>query len=107
MSYFAAYGEPDDQDERAAIFKHMRDLADIFPGPIQLGPQVTKTAFKSGTHSASMIHFHGHATYAGDEPLKSALVLSDGNHIFDIGHEDLSSEALSSEALSAGPGTDF
>jgi CHAT domain-containing protein len=97
-AYFAVYEEPKAKDERAAIFENMEHLAEIFPGPVKLGPQVTKTEFKSGIVQSSMILFHGHAEYNADDPLKSALVLSDGSDIFDNGLEDQSFEALSSDA---------
>ena len=97
-AYFAVYEEPRAKEERAAIFENIGQLAEIFPGPVKLGPQVTNAEFKSGIAQSSMILFHGHAEYDADDPLKSALVLSDGCDIFDDSLEDQSFEASSSEA---------
>ncbi|KAK4172652.1 CHAT domain-containing protein [Triangularia setosa] len=80
--FFAVYEEPDRFTERDQIFEHIQSLPRSFPGTVALGPQVTKPHFLQECATANWIHYHGHARYSEDDILKSSLVLSDGNDIF-------------------------
>ncbi|KAI0099040.1 CHAT domain-containing protein [Nemania sp. FL0031] len=86
-SFFAVYEEPDQEEEREAIFNHVRQLSTTFPGRVFLGPQGTKSRFLEQASSARWMHYHGHARIAKDI-VKSSLCLADGTDIFAAGHQD-------------------
>ncbi|KAH6967561.1 CHAT domain-containing protein [Fusarium venenatum] len=80
--FFAVYEEPQKVSERDLIFSHIKKLASEFPGEVSLGSDVTRSHFLQQCPKTRWVHYHGHAQYAKDDVLKSALVLSDGRDVF-------------------------
>ncbi|KAF4332402.1 tetratricopeptide repeat [Fusarium beomiforme] len=85
--FFAVYEEPQKVSERDLIFSHIKKLASEYPGEVSLGPDVTRSHFLQQCSNTRWVHYHGHARYAKDDVLKSALVLSDGRDVFASDHD--------------------
>jgi CHAT domain-containing protein len=73
--FTSAFEEGGYEDERSAIFSHLRDIAQTFRSKTLLGEGLTLTAIRRALTTASWIHYHGHAFYARTEALNQCLVL--------------------------------
>jgi CHAT domain-containing protein len=95
--FFAVYEEPDEVDERASIFNHIKILASKFAGEPFFGPKVTKPNLLKQCSAGKWIHYHGHAKYSSDNVLDSSLILSNGRDLF---QEEIDDAKLGRDELS-------
>jgi CHAT domain-containing protein len=70
------FGDPSSNRQKAAL--SATRLANRLNTTPHVGCDATVSAFHQTTET-DIIHYHGHATYNNEDPLQSALILSDGN----------------------------
>ena len=66
--------------EAGAIYSQMDCLATSWNGRAACGVDVTKGSFSRLIDGVSLVHYHGHCVFSGDNILQQSLVLSSGNN---------------------------
>ena len=72
-------GVYDIPQEAGTIYSQMDRLATSWNGRAACGEDVNKGSFSKLIDGASLVHYHGHCVFAGDNILQQSLVLSSGN----------------------------
>ena len=65
--------------EAGTIYSQMDRLARSWEGKAACGVDVTKRSFSRLVDGVSLVHYHGHCVFSGDNILQQSLVLSSGN----------------------------
>ena len=73
--YIGVYDIP---KEAGTIYSQMDRLATSWKGRAACGMDVTKPSFSGLIDGVSLVHYHGHCVFSGDNILQQSLVLSSG-----------------------------